>query len=698
MKPKYLNNLIEESYSLFTRMKSGVRTAGLVALVGTIIGVGVYGCKKEEPVRRDTAPTESVEEAPVREDTPPIESIVQEPQKQETLPKESVSLDEKLYENTKIAFVSNRDGNYEIYIMNADGSEQKRLTNNPTFDYFPSWSPDGKKIAFTSDRDGNYEIYIMNVDGSEQKNLTNNRAHDFKPSCSPDRKKIAFVSDRDGNYESYVMNVDGSGQKRLTKNPGLDAISSWSPNGMKIAFMSDRDRNEEIYVMNANGSEQKRLTNNHVNDGFPSWSPDGKRMAFVSDRDGNDEIYIMNADGSGQDRLTYSLAGEAFPSWSPDGKRMAFALKGDGNFEIYIMNADGSGQERLTYSPAGEAFPSWSPFLSSESQQAEEPGREQEAVDDIDSRPQPVTSDTQPEEPVVQDPEAIRLGYSTSVVNGRIYVIGGKMRHEASPLSTVEEYDPATDTWTRKADMPTAERNFSTSVVNGKIYSIGYMVVQEYDPVTDKWTKKFTIKALRMRRGFSTSVVNGKIYVIGGSTSSLVSRGRQIRQGGILPTVEEYDPATNNWTRKADMPTARELLSTSVVNGKIYAIGGMINQVVHPGGPNRSREILSIPVPTVEAYDPLTDTWTKKADMPTARWNFSTSVVNGKIYSIRHSVVQEYDPVTDEWTKWTRKGDIPTGGGLSTTVVNEKIYIVKMRGDGIGGLSTVEEYDPEMDK
>ena len=298
------------------------------------------------------------------------------------------------------------------------------------------------------------------------------------------------------------------------------------------------------------------------------------------------------------------------------------------------------------------------------------------------------------------EPEALRLGYSTSVVNGRIYVIGGKMSHETSPLSTVEEYDPATYAWTRKADMPTAEWNFSTSVVNGKIYSIGPLVVQEYDPVTDKWTKKFTNirKPLRIRRNFSTSVVNGKIYVIGGCASSLVSGGRQIRQAGRLPTVEEYDPATNNWTKKADMPTARELLSTCVVNGKIYAIGGRIEQVVHPGGPNRHRVIQAIDVPTVEAYDPLTDTWTRRADMPTPSSQLSPCAVNGKVYLIRSSTVEEYDPVTDEWTKWTRKGDIPTGGVLSTTVVNENIYVVIMRGDGVGGLSTVEEYDPGMDK
>ncbi len=136
-------------------------------------------------------------------------------------------------EQTKIAFVSDRDGNLEIYVMNVDGSEQTNLTNNSASDWFPSWSPDGKKIVFNSDRDGNYEFYVMNADGSEKKRLTNNRANDWSSSCSPDGKKIVFNSVRDWIEEIiseiYVMNADGSEQKRLTNNPARDFSTSWSP-------------------------------------------------------------------------------------------------------------------------------------------------------------------------------------------------------------------------------------------------------------------------------------------------------------------------------------------------------------------------------------------------------------------------------------------------------------------------------------
>jgi len=278
--------------------------------------------------------------------------------------KAKFSAEEKTSGQSKIAFVSERDGNHEIYVMNADGSEQKRLTNNPAIDTEPSWSPDGKKIAFVSGRDGNPEIYLMNVDGSRLERLTNNPAIDVEPSWSPDGKKIAFRSNRDGNYEIYLMNVDGSGLERLTNNPADDGLPSWSPDWKKIAFVSDRDKNGEIYVMNVDGSGQKRLTNNPADDGLPSWSPDGKKIAFVSKRDGNYEVYVMNVDGSEQKNLTKNSADDVYPSWSPDGKKIAFNLWRDGNSEIYVMNADGSGQKRLTNNPARDDLPAWSPFLS----------------------------------------------------------------------------------------------------------------------------------------------------------------------------------------------------------------------------------------------------------------------------------------------------------------------------------------------
>ena len=217
----------------------------------------------------------------------------------------------------RIAFTSYRDGNWEIYVMNANGSGQTRLTNNPARDWDPASSPDGSQIAFTSDRDGNPQIYMMNADGSGQTRLTNNTAYDERPAWSPHGSRIAFTSSRDGNDEIYAMNADGSGQTRLTNNSSPDFDPAWSPDGSKIAFESDRDGNMEVYVMNADGSGQTRLTNNPARDMEPAWSPDGSKMAFESDRDGNLEVYVMNADGSGQTLLTNDPADDWAPAWSP---------------------------------------------------------------------------------------------------------------------------------------------------------------------------------------------------------------------------------------------------------------------------------------------------------------------------------------------------------------------------------------------
>ena len=278
-----------------------------------------------------------------------------------------------------IAFVSERDGNPEIYVMNADGTGHTRLTYNstaykyvnaPGWDYSrarddsPAWSPDGSKIAFTSHRYGNDEIFVMNANGSMQANLTNHPATDKSPAWSPDGTKIAFYSGRDGNAEIYVMNADGTGQTRLTNNAAYDRMPAWSPDGTKIAFHSGRDGNAEIYVMNANGTVQANATLNGAEDRSPAWSPDGSKIAFASNRDGDYDIYVMNADGTGQTRLTfYSTRDDIHPSWSRDGTKIAFeAAWAGGNSDIWVMNADGTVQILLTTNDATDAAPAWSPW------------------------------------------------------------------------------------------------------------------------------------------------------------------------------------------------------------------------------------------------------------------------------------------------------------------------------------------------
>lgn len=270
-----------------------------------------------------------------------------------------------------ILFASYRDGESEIYTMNVDGSDVKRLTYDEARISQPTWSPDGKRIAFVRRKGDEYlEIFVMNADGLGQlRIMTNYRCLDFDPAWSPDGTKIAFTSSRDSYYNSagekvsimniYMVDIDNLGQSQLTTNQAWDYSPSWSPNGERIAFQSLRDRNNEIYVMASDGSAQLNLTKNSSSDTSPAWSPNGDKIAFVSDRDGNEEIYIMDSNGSNQTRMTDHPAQDKSPAWSPDGRQIVFHSERDGNFDIYVMNADGTDVTRLTEDGNFDGFPSW---------------------------------------------------------------------------------------------------------------------------------------------------------------------------------------------------------------------------------------------------------------------------------------------------------------------------------------------------
>lgn len=259
----------------------------------------------------------------------------------------------------RIVFQSNRDGNWEIYVMDADGRNQKRLTNEPATDERPSWSPDGTKIAFGSQRGGNTDIYVMNANGGGLKRLTTDPGDDYAPQWSPDGTKITFRSSRDGNKEVYVMNADGSGQTNISNNRADDHGPIWSPDGTRIAFSSDRAGNNDIYLMNPDGSNVVQLTTDPEDDRAGAFSPDGTQIAFRSSRDGNIEIYVMNADGSNQTNLTNDPAADRGPTWSPDGTYISYYTNRSGNYEIYIMKADGSGKINLTQHPDNDFSPDW---------------------------------------------------------------------------------------------------------------------------------------------------------------------------------------------------------------------------------------------------------------------------------------------------------------------------------------------------
>lgn len=283
----------------------------------------------------------------------------------------AVELDATQTSHELFAFYSDRDGNPEIYVLNANDGEVTRLTDDPAFDDSPALSPDGNRIVFLSARhdpspvfpDLKYEIYIVNVDGSGLKRLTETEEAEDHPAWSPDGSRIVFDADydQDGYYEIYTMDEDGSNLTRLTFDQANDQFADWSPDGEQIAYSSYRNGNWDIYVMDADGSNPRQLTNSPDWELFPAWSPDGSRIAFNGLRpgSGNTDIYVMNRDGSDVLQLTDSAGFDENPVWSPDGSRIAFQTARDGNFEIYVMDADGSDQHPLAAHAADELWPSW---------------------------------------------------------------------------------------------------------------------------------------------------------------------------------------------------------------------------------------------------------------------------------------------------------------------------------------------------
>ncbi len=270
--------------------------------------------------------------------------------------------------HAQITFLSTRDGRGEIYVMDMDGSNQRRLTNNAIDETVLAWSPDGRYIVFdgiahgTKDGaiDGQRDIYVMDADGDNVRKLTDTPVQDMAPSWSPKGLYIAFAAGDGEQCDIYVMDADGGNPTNLTKSESFNTSPSWSPDGRQIAFLSDRDGNYEIFVMDADGRAQRNLTQDSSHDTGPSWSPDGRQIAYSSVRGEVDsDIYVMDADGGRATRLTDHRASDRSPSWSSDGRHIVFASNRHGwaNSEIYIMDADGANQRNLTNHDAGDLYP-----------------------------------------------------------------------------------------------------------------------------------------------------------------------------------------------------------------------------------------------------------------------------------------------------------------------------------------------------
>jgi Tol biopolymer transport system component len=269
--------------------------------------------------------------------------------------------------NGLIAFSRLDDGsNEDVYVVSADGSGERRLTDQFGHDSGPAWSPDGRKIAFFSRRHNNTDIYVMNADGTGVRRLTRSSNYDWSPDWSPDGQRIVFMSfgrapeGKRAPQRLFVVNADGSGRRLLTPTvrdaatpPGRSTVAG-SRSG-RLRHLRDQRRRHRP------ATTDQELAGTWLGS-EPAWSRDGRSIAFTSSGDITPlGIYVMRADGTGQRRLSSNRANDSSPSWSPDGTQIVFVCGGNQISDICVVGADGHGRKRLTEDSAQARLPDWQP-------------------------------------------------------------------------------------------------------------------------------------------------------------------------------------------------------------------------------------------------------------------------------------------------------------------------------------------------
>lgn len=270
-----------------------------------------------------------------------------------------------------LAFLTTRDGQFEIYTMDLATRQTTNLSRHPALDFWTSWSADGRQLLFYSDRDGNKDIYRMDADGSHPVNLTRHPAYDYLPSWSPDGRHIVFSSNRDHEQgEIYRMNEDGLEVVRLTFNAFFEEVPTWSPDGNRILFTrqiagtgdSTGVPNGEIFIMDKDGKNEQRLTFKQGYDSGAKFSPDGRRIAFYgTDKKDNYEIWVMQADGSGITNVTRDDLEDYSPDWSPDGEWLAYTSGTPQQYDVWVLHLSSGKKIRLTDEPKRNESPVWKP-------------------------------------------------------------------------------------------------------------------------------------------------------------------------------------------------------------------------------------------------------------------------------------------------------------------------------------------------
>jgi len=259
---------------------------------------------------------------------------------------------------SQIGFASNRDGNFEIYLMDWDGGSQRRITTHNALSILPSWSPDNERMVYTSFVKGTSDMYIINRRGGGRIRLHTGLGLNTSATFSPVGNDIAFVGSVLGNPDIYLIRDDGTNIRRLTSESSIDSTPEWSPNGRQISFTSGRSGTPQIYVMDAEGANVRRISFEGEWNDDATWSPDGERLAYTSRVNGRFQIRISNL-VTGETHIVAGEGSNEQPTWSPDGKWLAFQSNRTGRWQIYRMRVDGTDLLQLTFNGENKD-PDWS--------------------------------------------------------------------------------------------------------------------------------------------------------------------------------------------------------------------------------------------------------------------------------------------------------------------------------------------------
>jgi TolB protein len=296
-------------------------------------------------------------------------SVSERREKKQWKPAQTLELKPMPAATGEITFTSTRDGHYDVYVMKADGSNQRNVTSSQGTDYWGAWIPGTDSLVFYSNRHGSEDLFQIAASGKGLRRITSEDKTERIPNVSPDGKHLVFVSNRDHKSgELYLIQRDGTGLRRLTQNDVMEDGAWFSPDGASLLFTRDTKNpadstapfNGEVFLMNLADGSERQLTTRPGWDGGPQFSPDGSQIAFYGKSEaGNYDLFLMNPDGSNIRNLTNDTLEDYSPDWSPDGKWLAFTKGSSKNYDIWIMYLETGLQFRLTDQPRRDESPFW---------------------------------------------------------------------------------------------------------------------------------------------------------------------------------------------------------------------------------------------------------------------------------------------------------------------------------------------------